>query len=198
MLTFVLEAAFRSLLMALAVWGAIRLLRVQAVVAQKLAWVLVLMAAATMPFVMRAPWLALDHAITIPRLPIASLPGMHWIATRLDTPAIDRRQGSRSQPVEVKVKIVQSPLIAKPSPAHLAPDEVSLETGKGSYQRPWLISVRDTTADLPESIALLSTTPTKANASAAFASVVKTVSPSQNLNSRFWNWARVRDLSVAL
>ena len=45
MLTLILEAAFRSMLMALAVWACIRLLRVQAVLAQKVAWALVLVAA---------------------------------------------------------------------------------------------------------------------------------------------------------
>lgn len=62
----ILEAAFRSLLMAAAVWGAIRLLRVQAVLAQKLAWALVLIAAGIMPLIMHAPWLALDSALRIP------------------------------------------------------------------------------------------------------------------------------------
>ena len=71
MLLFVLEAAFRSLLMAVAVWAGIRMMRLQAVLAQKVAWVLVLLAAGTMPFVMRTPWLALNRAL---RIPIRSLP----------------------------------------------------------------------------------------------------------------------------
>jgi len=66
MLTFVLEAALRSFLMALAVWTSIRLLRVQAVIAQKVAWVMVLLAAGAMPLVMRSPVLALKRAIQIP------------------------------------------------------------------------------------------------------------------------------------
>ena len=66
MLIFLLEAAFRSLLMAAAVWAGIRMMRVQAVLAQKVAWVLVLLAAGTMPVVMRAPFLALDRALQIP------------------------------------------------------------------------------------------------------------------------------------
>jgi beta-lactamase regulating signal transducer with metallopeptidase domain len=52
--------------MALAVWTSIRLLRVQAVLAQKVAWVLVLLAAGTMPLVMRSPVLALNRAVQIP------------------------------------------------------------------------------------------------------------------------------------
>jgi beta-lactamase regulating signal transducer with metallopeptidase domain len=66
MLTFILEAALRSMIMALAVWGAIRMLRVQAVLAQKVAWVLVLAAAAVMPMVMHSPKLALHRAVRIP------------------------------------------------------------------------------------------------------------------------------------
>ena len=66
MLTFVLEAALRSFLMALAVWTSIRLLRVQAVIAQKVAWVMVLLAAGAMPLVMRSPVLALKQAVQIP------------------------------------------------------------------------------------------------------------------------------------
>ena len=63
---WILEAAFRSLLMAVAVWAGIRLMRVEAVLAQKVAWVLVLVAAGTMPLVMRTPWLSLDKALRIP------------------------------------------------------------------------------------------------------------------------------------
>ena len=66
MLTFILEAALRSLLVALAVWAAIRLLRVQAVLAQKVAWVMVLLAAGVMPLVMHSQWLAFCRAIKIP------------------------------------------------------------------------------------------------------------------------------------
>ncbi|MFC5862666.1 M56 family metallopeptidase [Acidicapsa dinghuensis] len=66
MIPVILEAAFRSLLMAAAVWAGIRMMRVQAVLAQKLAWVLVLLAAGIMPFVMRAPIPVAVGAIQIP------------------------------------------------------------------------------------------------------------------------------------
>jgi beta-lactamase regulating signal transducer with metallopeptidase domain len=66
MITFILEAAFRSLLMALVVWGGIRLLRVETVFAQKVAWVLVLLAAGVMPLVMRSPLLSINKALNIP------------------------------------------------------------------------------------------------------------------------------------
>jgi beta-lactamase regulating signal transducer with metallopeptidase domain len=62
---WILEAAFRSLLMAVAVWAGIRLLRVRAVLAEKVAWVLVLLAAGTMPLVMHNSWLAIDKAFQI-------------------------------------------------------------------------------------------------------------------------------------
>ena len=81
MLTFILEAALRSLLMALAVWAAIRLLRVQAVLAQKVAWVMVLLAAGAMPLVMHTPWLALKQAIRIPMRSVQT-PGMQDLLAR--------------------------------------------------------------------------------------------------------------------
>jgi beta-lactamase regulating signal transducer with metallopeptidase domain/uncharacterized coiled-coil protein SlyX len=70
MLVLILEAAFRSLLMAVAVWAGIRLFRLHQVLAQKLAWVLVLAAAAIMPLAMRTPLLTplLAHAPAI-RIP---------------------------------------------------------------------------------------------------------------------------------
>lgn len=66
MIPVILEAAFRSLLMAAAVWAGIRMLRVQAVLAQKLAWVMVLLAAGTMPLAMRAPIPIAVGAVQIP------------------------------------------------------------------------------------------------------------------------------------
>ncbi|HTJ31277.1 MAG TPA: M56 family metallopeptidase [Acidobacteriaceae bacterium] len=66
MLIFILEAALRSIIMAAAVWAVIRLLRVQAVIAQKVAWALVLAAAALMPLVMHSPWLAANRAVRVP------------------------------------------------------------------------------------------------------------------------------------
>jgi beta-lactamase regulating signal transducer with metallopeptidase domain len=66
MLPLILEAALRSTLMAAAVWAGIRLLRVHHVLAQKVAWVLVLLAAGIMPFVMRAPIAASSRALKIP------------------------------------------------------------------------------------------------------------------------------------
>jgi len=66
MLMLILEAAIRSVLMASAVWAGIRLFTVRNVLAQKVAWVLVLAAAVAMPLAMRAPVPASVAAIRIP------------------------------------------------------------------------------------------------------------------------------------
>jgi predicted nucleic acid-binding Zn-ribbon protein len=113
MLTFILEAAFRSLLMALAVWTSIRLLRVQAVLAQKVAWVLVLLAAGTMPLVMRAPFLALNKAM---RIPIRSFANSGRQTAKPTAPA-----GHGSNVLGETVKIERFSQTPKPSAAHLAP-----------------------------------------------------------------------------
>ena len=52
MTSLVIEAALRSLLLALAVWTALRLLRVRNVFAEKVAWTLVLAAAVVMPLML--------------------------------------------------------------------------------------------------------------------------------------------------
>jgi hypothetical protein len=66
MLVLILEAALRSLLMAVAVWAGLRLFRLHHMLAQKIAWVMVLAAAVVMPVVMHSPLLAIDRAIKIP------------------------------------------------------------------------------------------------------------------------------------
>ncbi len=70
--TFV-EAALRSLLLACTVWAGLRVFRVRNVVAQKIAWGLVLAAAALMPVL--APWLArvlpANAAFILPRYSVA-------------------------------------------------------------------------------------------------------------------------------
>lgn len=61
-----LEAALRALLAALAVWSALRLLRVRNVPAQKTAWTLMLLGALAMPLLMRWRWLPAAGAIQAP------------------------------------------------------------------------------------------------------------------------------------
>jgi len=61
MIQAMVEAALRALLMALAVWGGLRVFRVTNVVAQKAAWGLVLVCAVAVPLVMR--WQVLPASI---------------------------------------------------------------------------------------------------------------------------------------
>jgi len=105
----IFEAAFRSFLMAAAVWTGIRLLRVRGVRAQKLAWALVLLAAGAMPFAMRSPWFS--HGFL--GLPPVKLPLR---------PAVN----STSQPVPAPQPLIpvadfhtfNATRLPKPSPAH--------------------------------------------------------------------------------
>ena len=69
MIPAILEAAFRSLLVAVAVWAGLRALRVSNVLAQKAAWALVLAAAALMPLAMRWQWLPAGAAMVLPAQP---------------------------------------------------------------------------------------------------------------------------------
>lgn len=73
MMSDMLEAALRSLIVALAVWAGLRVFRVSNVVAQKAAWGLVLAAALLMPFL--APQLArllpADASVTLPLRSVA-------------------------------------------------------------------------------------------------------------------------------
>lgn len=119
MLIFVLEAAIRSLLMACVVWAAIRLLRVQAVVAQRVAWVLVLTAAGAMPLVMHSPWLALDHALRIPVSSLSAVPK----ASQLRMVSIP----TSTQNDRIEVRATQARHAkTKPSAAHRITDDASL------------------------------------------------------------------------
>jgi beta-lactamase regulating signal transducer with metallopeptidase domain len=65
-LSSLIEAALRSLLVALVVGAGLRLLRVSNVLAQKKAWCLVLAAALLMPLLMRWQWLFVSALIRVP------------------------------------------------------------------------------------------------------------------------------------
>lgn len=109
---WILEAAFRSVLMAALVWAGIRLLRVQAVRAQKLTWALVLLAAGVMPFAMHTPWFA------------SGLLGLHPVKIPLrhaaaSTPA----QAAPSADTLPAVQVQEIALRPKPSPAHRFEEE---------------------------------------------------------------------------
>ena len=68
MIQTLVESALRALLMALAVWGGLRVFRVSNVVAQKAAWGLVLVCAAAVPLVMRWQVLPASMAIKVPAM----------------------------------------------------------------------------------------------------------------------------------
>lgn len=67
MISSLIEAALRSVLVALAVWGGLRAFRVSNVLAQKMAWGLVLAAAVFMPMLLpvAARWQALPATATV-------------------------------------------------------------------------------------------------------------------------------------
>ena len=69
MISLPIEAALRTLLVALAVGGGLRLLRVSNVLAQKRTWCLVLAAALAMPLLMRWQWLSASAPIRVPVRP---------------------------------------------------------------------------------------------------------------------------------
>ena len=65
MISLILESAARTLLLTAAVWIALRVFRVGNVIAQKIAWTLVLAAAIAMPFLMRLPLIQVS-SVAIP------------------------------------------------------------------------------------------------------------------------------------
>lgn len=66
MISVLIEAALRALLLAMTVWAGLRLLRVNHVLAQKAAWSLVLAAAVAMPVMMRWQFLPASLAVSVP------------------------------------------------------------------------------------------------------------------------------------
>src|SRR5581483_12329055 len=97
MMPTLIEAALRSLILALAVWAGLRIFRVRNVVAQKVAWGLVLAAATFMPIL--APWLGrvlpAGASITVPVH--AVVPAYHEPASAtLAEPDVDRVQSAIS------------------------------------------------------------------------------------------------------
>ncbi len=103
MTTLFLEAALRSLMMAAAVWGSLRLLRVTNVFAQKIAWTLVLIASTAMPFLGRWQGASNHRVVTVP-------------VTYLNAPAATQVPIARE---------TVSPQVGQPRALTLAPDDVA-------------------------------------------------------------------------
>ena len=172
MLTFVLEAALRSFLMALAVWTSIRLLRVQAVIAQKVAWVMVLLAAGAMPLVMRSPVLALNRAIQIPVRNVQGAGVRNWLRDHLTStkPAPQEVHVSAAALTHMSVYVPKP----KPSAAHI-------------------LVAPQVTADLADEYETASSVET---VSASVIPAAKVVKASPVTQTSSWNAARLRSLAI--
>jgi hypothetical protein len=121
MIPSLIDAALRSLLVAVAVWAALRGLQVRNVVAQKAAWGLVLAAAAAMPWLLpvTAGWRMIPAGATVV-LPAAPLKMLAALRPAERTAAV---QASR---VAVAAQDVH------PAPMASAPIEASPDAGNGS------------------------------------------------------------------
>ena len=84
MTAWMLESAFRSLMMAMLVWAGIRMLRVSSVAVQKTAWTLVLIASLAMPGLMR--WPVLMHWKVLQPKTAVVVPVQQWMPKVVDTP----------------------------------------------------------------------------------------------------------------
>ena len=124
-----LEAAVRALVIAIALWLGIRLLRVANAMAQKAAWTMVLCAAIAMPLLMRWQWLP---AWTAVHLPVASWSQWPPHASRT-APVASASSAAREQlPMDGRPDAMAadrfaapvSPLSAVDEPANAAPEAV--------------------------------------------------------------------------
>jgi beta-lactamase regulating signal transducer with metallopeptidase domain len=193
MLVFILEAAIRSLLMALAVWGAIRLLRVQTVLAQKIAWVLVLASAAAMPFVMRVPFLALDHA---PVLPLRS------ISERLGAVPTPAPANSAFNTSNVKAVTIPKPSAAHPITETLLNEDALPAAVKDILARN--LSADEDTSESQPVVSLdagspaVQTAPAKSLEKSSKNGAVISPLATQAKAVSFWNWQRARTLAFGI
>lgn len=126
MMPVMLEAALRSLLLAMAVWGGLRALRVRNVVAQKAAWGLVLGAALLMPLLasLAARFLPASAAVTLPLRSVAQpAQFQHEQAKQVQAQQVPEiasaHQGikpERIAPVTAQRGSVSSALLSTPTP----------------------------------------------------------------------------------
>lgn len=110
MMTIILESAARTLVLAAAAWAALRILRVRHVVAQKIAWTLVLAAAVAMPFLMRWHWVTLKP-VTVPA---------SWTSTSKPSasgPSTSGKSISESDPAHHAAPVEHAAVVAAAQPA---------------------------------------------------------------------------------
>lgn len=113
MISLLIEAALRTLLVALAVAGGLRLLRVSNVLAQKKAWGLVLAAALLMPLLMRWQWLSASAPIRVP---------VHAWGQPADSRPVDVAPASATPPSTAALEAPQTlKLIPQPFENSVAP-----------------------------------------------------------------------------
>lgn len=171
---WIFEAAFRSVLMAAAVWAGIRLLRVKALRAQRLAWAMVLLAAAAMPLAMHSPLFANGllglNPVKIPLRPAAPVAPVQSLQ-----PAIQRSASSPQSLIQTRRQ--------KPSAAHRL--EASDSAQSAASALPPIVAE----TDAPAPAQLADPTPKLSQA-------VKTHEPKQP--GPFWNWSRIRSIGLAL
>ncbi len=169
---WILEAAFRSALMAVAVWAGIRLLRVQAVRAQKLAWALVLLAAGVMPLAMHSPWLA-HGLLGVPPVKIPLRPAAS--AAPILAPRTENAVSLES--------VTPSPTgrQAKPSPAHRSDEEAT------EPLNPLILSEFNAVSSITPAAPVVTT-----SASSNFSE------PLPQPPHHFWTWSRVRSMGLPL
>jgi BlaR1 peptidase M56 len=135
MIPVLLEAALRALLVAITVWAGLGIFRVSNVLAQKIAWALVLACAVAMPLVMRWHILPPAMALNIPvtgwnlqptSLPLgdALMPGSHAESPVLTQPVPPHSADRPTAP------IAATPL--PPSPEPSSPEPSSPEASRAS------------------------------------------------------------------
>jgi hypothetical protein len=188
MIQAMVEAALRALLMALAVWGGLRVFRVTNVVAQKAAWGLVLVCAVAVPLVMRWQVLPASMAITVPAFArhqeLKPLPVQDAMLSRAE----DLQAGSPAT--------VSSALQAKPAAGERqsSPDLAGYKANAAGRVRPSVrtrSAAQQAVASVPFPVASVS------------ASSVQLQPASESFSSRMRGWAAVglpiaEGLAVAL
>jgi hypothetical protein len=151
MIPFLIEAALRSVLVAIAVWAGLRAMRVSNVLAQKAAWGLVLAAAVFMPMLLplaaRIPGLPANATVVLPSHPwqllVALRPTMALTTPvqRIPTPAREVIAApSRTQPsnssAEVFAKIDRNPKSTSFAPTPTIPSSYSSAPAIESHPEP--------------------------------------------------------------
>jgi beta-lactamase regulating signal transducer with metallopeptidase domain len=112
MISMLIEAALRALVVALTVWTGLRLFRVGNVLAQKIAWGLVLASAVAMPQLMR--WQVLPSSLTV-RIPATS-----WPLTPKSSP-VPAALALSAPTAEVPLALPTTPLSKISAPPELEP-----------------------------------------------------------------------------